>query len=503
MVELVVSPDRETLKKSHLVRKVDDPATGSGGMLTITKERIGQINDQAEVYLFGQEVNPETYAMCKADLFMKSPDGRDAESIAFGSTLANDKHAGERFDYMLTNPPYGKEWKMDQAKVEAEAEKGFAGRFGAGLPRISDGQLLFLQHMLGRMVEAKEGGSRIGIVMNGSPLFTGDAGSGESEIRRWILDASRDWLEAIVALPEQLFYNTGIATYIWVLTNRKAKARRGKVQLIDATDLWTPMRKSLGNKRREIAADHIKQIVEIHEAFAEGERSKIFPTTAFGYRKITVERPLRLNFQASPERIARLKDERAFAALAESKKKNAKERTAEEVKGRAKQKEVLAIVYKLAEITGGDVYNDRGNFERALDVVLMTAAKPSGIYKLPPPLRKAILSALSERDETAAICRDADGNPEADPELRDTENVPLGEDVQAFFDREVKPHVPDAWINADIRDPKDKEVGKVGYEINFNRYFYEYQPPRDLEVIEAEIKTLEKEIMEMLKEVTE
>ncbi len=490
MVELVVAPDRDMLKKNHIVRKVADPAAGSGGMLTIAKDRISEINPNAEVYLYGQEVNPETYAMCKADLFIKSPDGRDAENIAFGSTLSNDRHADKRFDYMLTNPPYGKEWKMDQEKVEAEADKGFAGRFGAGLPRISDGQLLFLQHMLGRMADAKEGGSRIGIVMNGSPLFTGDAGSGESEIRRWILE--NDWLEAIVALPEQLFYNTGIATYIWILTNRKAKARRGKVQLIDATDLWTPMRKSLGDKRHEIANEHIKQIAESHEVFAESARSKTFPTTAFGYRKITVERPLRLNFQASPERIARLKTERAFVVLAESKKKKGKEHDAEVAAGRKKQEEILARLATLPQT----VFKDRAEFERDLrglqdlEGLIKTAA-----------LRKAILSALSERDETTAICRDADGNPEPDPELRDTENVPLGEDAQAFFDREVKPHVPDAWINADVRDLKDKEIGKVGYEINFNRYFYKYQPPRALEEIETDIKTLEKEILEMLREV--
>jgi len=506
MVDLVLSQDREMLKKNHIVRKVYDPGAGSGGMLTIAKDRIVDINPNAEVYLFGQEVNPETYAMCKADLFMKSPDGRDAENIAFGSTLSSDKHADKRFYYMLTNPPYGKEWKMDQEKVEAETDKGFAGRFGAGLPRISDGQLLFLQHMLGRMVDAKEGGSRIGIVMNGSPLFTGDAGSGESEIRRWILE--NDWLEAIVALPEQLFYNTGIATYVWILTNRKEKKRRGMVQLIDATDLWTPMRKSLGDKRREIAADHIKQISEIHESFPESERSKIFPTTAFGYRKITVERPLRLNFQASPERIARLKDERAFAALAESKKKKGKEHDAEVAAGRKKQDEILALLATLPR----DVFKDRAEFERVLVGATLRGRPEQGKQTehgshtglpLPKPILKAILSALSERDETAEICRDADGNPEPDPELRDTENVPLGEDVQVFFDREVKPHVPDAWINTDVRDHKNGEIGKVGYEINFNRYFYRYQPPRPLEEIDVDIKTLEKEIMGMLREVAE
>ncbi len=498
MVDLIISLDIAALKQGRVVRTVNDPCIGSGGMVTITKDRIAEINGQAEVFLFGQEVNPETFAVCKSDLYLKSPDGRDAENILFGSTLSNDQHSSQRYDYQLTNPPYGKEWKMDQEAVEKESERGYAGRFGAGLPRISDGQLLFLQHMLGRMHPAEKGGGRIAIVMNGSPLFTGDAGSGESEIRRWILE--NDWLDTIVALPEQLFYNTGIATYIWILTNRKEKRRRGKVQLINATDLWTPMRKSLGDKRREISAEQIRQIVALYESFAENDRAKIFATTNFGYRKITVERPLRLNFQASPERIERLKDERAFVALAESKKKNTKEKTAEEATGHKLQEQVLALLRTLP----GDLFRDRAQFEKTLDVALdQSATRLEGRIKLSAALRKAILSTLSERDETAEICRDADGNPEPDPESRDTENVPLSENVQAFFDREVKPHVPDAWINADVRDAKDGETGKVGYEINFNRYFYEYQPPRALEEIDADIKTLEREIMEMLRGVTE
>ncbi|MCL5952077.1 MAG: type I restriction-modification system subunit M [Chloroflexi bacterium] len=496
MVNLILSQDVDALGQNHMVRTVYDPCAGSGGMLTTAKDRIHEINPNAEVYLFGQEVNPETYAVCKSDLYMKSPDGKDAETIAFGSTLSNDKHANRRFDYLLTNPPYGKEWKMDQAAVEREAERGELGRFGAGLPRISDGQLLFLQHMLGRMRPAEEGGSRVAIVMNGSPLFTGDAGSGESNIRRWILE--NDWVDAIVALPEQLFYNTGIATYVWVLTNRKQEERRGKVQLINATDLWVQMRRSLGDKRREISADHIRQITDMYTSFQESELSKIFPTAAFGYRKITVERPLRLNFQASPERIARLRDERAFAALAESKKKNAKEKAADEVAGRAQQEKILDLMRGLP----GDLCKDRDAFEKMLDATLdASAARLEGRIKLSAALCKAILSALSERDETAEICRDEDGNPEPDPELRDTENVPLGEDVYTFFDREVRPHVPDAWISTKVCDEKDGQVGRVGYEINFNRYFYKYQPPRPLEEIDAEIKALEKEIMEMLREV--
>ena len=288
-------------------------------MLTIAKDRIIEINRNADVHLFGQEVNPETFAVCKSDLFMKSADGRDAENIMFGSTLGKDQHVDKRFDYLLTNPPFGKEWKMDQTAVEAESDRGYAGRFGAGLPRISDGQLLFLQHLLSRMKEPNEGGSRVAIVMNGSPLFTGDAGSGESEIRRWILE--NDWLEAIVAMPEQLFYNTGIPTYVWVLTNRKPKNRKNKVQLIDATTIWTPMRKSLGDKRREISTDQIVEITQLFESFKESGQCRIFKTSDFGYRKITVERPLRLNFQASPERIERIQHEKAVVNLATSKKK--------------------------------------------------------------------------------------------------------------------------------------------------------------------------------------
>jgi type I restriction enzyme M protein len=459
-------------------------------MLTIAKDRIFEINQHAEVHLFGQELNGETFAICKSDLYMKSIDGRDAENIKYGSTLSKDQHADKHFDYLLTNPPFGKEWRMDQVAVEAEAERGYAGRFGAGTPRISDGQLLFLQHMLARMKDTDAGGSRVAIVMNGSPLFTGDAGSGESEIRRWILE--NDWLEAIVAMPEQLFYNTGISTYVWVLTNRKEEQRRGKVQLINATDFWVQMRKSLGDKRREISKEHIRRITEIYLSFTEGEYSKIFDTTDFGYRKITVERPLRLNFQASPERIERLNTQKTFTDLTTSKKKKTQEKLFEESVGHEQQQAILSMLKALPDI----LFKDRAIFEKELDKTAMR----SGL-KLPPPLRKTILTALSERDETAEICRDKDNNPEPDPELRDTENVPLKEDIWTFFEREVKPHVPDAWINEAIRDHKDGEIGKVGYEINFNRYFYKYQPPRSLEEIEVDIKTLERDILEMLREV--
>lgn len=492
MVKLLLAVENEALKVPQKVIKVADPACGTGGMLTIAKEEMLAINPKLNVYLYGQEVNPETFAVCKSDLYMKSADGRDAENIAFGSTLSRDAHVNETFDYQLANPPYGKEWKKDQQAVEAEAEKA-NGRFSAGTPRISDGQMLFLQHMLSHM---SEGGGRVAIVMNGSPLFTGDAGSGESEIRRWILE--NDWLEAIVALPEQLFYNTGIATYIWILSNHKTGERKGKVQLIDATAFWKPMRKSLGDKRREMTAEDLEQVTKLYQGFKEGEHSKIFKNEDFGYRKITVERPLRLNFQASPERIERLKDQTAFANLAVSKKKDKKEREKEEREGKKVQAEVLDALGKLPKT----LFKDRALFEAELDKVA-GATRESPLRSLSAPLKKALLAALSERDETAEICLDKNGNPEPDPELRDTENVSLSETIEVFFEREVKPHVPDAWTNLNVRDDKDSEVGKVGYEINFNRYFYEYQPPRDLEVIEAEIKTLEKEIMDMLKEVTE
>jgi type I restriction enzyme M protein len=449
MVDLMLAGDEDRIRQGRAVRTVYDPCCGSGGMLMITKEHVTvglrkngdllrpAINPEAEIHLFGQEVNPETWAVSKSDLFIKDPTGRDADNIAFGSTLSNDKHKGKAFDYLIANPPYGKDWKRDEDAVREEHTRGAAGRFAPGLPRISDGQLLFMLHMIAHAKKPGEGGSRIAIIMNGSPLFTGDAGSGESEIRRFILE--KDLLEALIALPEQLFYNTGIATYVWVVTNRKDPKRKGLVQLIDASSFWTQMRKSLGDKRREIPMTRARDILQILASFKDGETrivdkdgkqeevivSKIFPTTHFGYRKITVERPLRLNFHATPERIARLEEERAFKALAESKKKGAageKERAA----GEAEQE----AIRKLARSLSDTLFKDRDAFERALDAAVQKAD-----VKLAAPARKAILSALSERDETAAICRDKDGNPEPDSELRDYESVPLSESVDSFFAR--------------------------------------------------------------------
>ena len=372
-------------------------------------------------------MNPETFAVCKSDLFMKSKDSRDADEILFGSTLSNDRHSRATFDYMIANPPYGKDWKRDQDAVGAEHDRGAAGRFGPGLPRISDGQLLFLLHMLAHAKDPAGGGSRIAIIMNGSPLFTGDAGSGESEIRRWILE--NDWLEALIALPEQLFYNTGIATYVWVLTNRKRPERRGRVQLIDATAFWVLLRKSLGAKRRQVPFERKQDILRLLAHFEDGatrrvvqdgeERevvvSRVYPTTHFGFRKITVERPLRLDFQASPERIARLGDERAFVNLAVSRKKGPA-KAADEAAGREQQAAIRALLRGLPD----KLFLDRAVFEDELTRVAQQAK-----LKLAAPLRKAILSALSERNEKAEICRDREGCPEPDPQLRDTENVPF------------------------------------------------------------------------------
>ncbi len=529
MVDLMLAGDEKRIRRKGIVCTVCDPCCGSGGMLTITKEHITTglrtngrivsrpINPEAEIHLFGQEVNPETWAISKSDLFMKDPTGRDADNIAFGSTLSNDRHQGRAFDYLIANPPYGKDWKRDETDVRAEHERGVAGRFGPGLPRISDGQILFLLHMLAHAKDPKEGGSRIAIIMNGSPLFTGDAGSGESQIRRYILE--NDLLEALIALPELLFYNTGIATYVWVVTNRKETQRRGKVQLIDATSFWVPMRKTLGAKRREIPLDRAQDILKILADFKDGDTraiakngqheqvvvSRIFPTTHFGFRKITVERPLRLNFQAGPERIARIEAEKAFQNLAQSKKKGAAGAKAQ-AEGRAQQEALRRFLQGLPPT----LHKEREAF---LDLLTSRTKKTAGV-DLSAPLTKAILAALSERDETAAICRNKEGHPEPDPELRDTESVPLpvGNDpadthgvprsVRDFFNREVTPHVPDAWIDTSKRDVKDGKVGIVGYEINFNRYFYRYTPPRPLEAIEADILAIEQEIMQMLAEVT-
>lgn len=475
IVDLLVEPDMDKLSGLGVIRQVYDPACGTGGMLALTEEALKETNADMRVELFGQELNGESFAICRSDMLVT---GHDPDQIAYGNTLTQDAHTSRKFHYMISNPPYGVDWKKYKEPIEAEAkDMGQDGRFGAGTPRVSDGQLLFLQHMISKMRQ-DEAGSRIGIVMNGSPLFTGGAGSGESEIRRWMLE--NDWVEAIIALPTDLFYNTGIQTYVWLLSNRKSVERRGKVQLIDASGeaFWKSMRKSLGSKRREIPDEARAEIVRnytLYEA-ADDKISKVFPREAFGYREIRVERPLQLAFEVTAEKIEALKAEKAVQKL--------------------KGDEVEALLAVLAELPREHRWMSRDSFEADLQTALKTAG-----VKIGAPVKKAILSVFGECDEDAEVCRDKKGQPEPDSDLRDTELVPLDETWQSYVEREVKPFVPDAWVDESHTDASDGEVGRVGYEINFNRYFYEYVPPRRLEEIEAELKALEAEIAGLLKEV--
>jgi type I restriction enzyme M protein len=488
MVNVLFSRDNKELSKPGKIVTVYDPASGTGGMLTIAKEHILEhINPEATIELFGQELNPETFATCKSDMLIK---GENADNIKPDSSFSHDGFKGQTFDYILSNPPYGKEWKQDETAIRDEYARGTAGRFSAGLPRISDGQLLFLQHMISKMHPKNSEITRIAIVFNGSPLFTGDAGSGESEIRRWIIE--NDWLDTIIALPDQLFYNTGIFTYIWIVTNRKEPSRRGKISLINGTDMFVKMRKSLGNKRNEISDDQIKEIAELYLENIENGRVKVFDGYEFGYRKVTIERPLKLNFQASDERIKRLDEEKAFADLAVSKKKKDNQlKLVDETEGKELQEKIKDTLNGI----GDRLYKNYDQFAKVLDDRL-----DKGGVSIPASVRKTIINALSERDETADIVRNSKGEPEPDPELRDYESVPLNDDIDEYFDAEVKPHVPDAWINTSVKDDKDGKIGKVGYEFNFNKYFYKYHPPRSLEEIDNDIQKTQNEILELLRE---
>jgi len=484
MVNLLFMLDSDMLTTKGIVKTLYDPACGTGGMLSVAEDYVRELNPDARLEVFGQDYNAQANAICGSDMMIK---GQDIEHIAYGDSFTDDHFPRHKFDYMLANPPFGVEWKPEADFITREhEEQGFGGRFGAGLPRINDGSLLFLQHMISKMKEPVEGGTRLGIVFNGSPLFTGAAGSGESEIRRWIIE--NDWLEAIVALPDQLFYNTGISTYLWIVTNRKEPHRRGNVQLVDATGFFKKMRKSLGNKRNEICEGQRDEITRLYGSFADGEHVRVFDNTDFGYWRITVERPLRLNFAVTEEHLARVKEAGPFASLAASRKrKDTKAAQAEVEAGRRQQDDILAALRTLA---GHGVVKNRDAFAD----MMQAAFKKAGL-KVPPTLFKAILMALAERDETADVCIDAKCKPEPDPELRDYENVPLKEDVGEYMKREVLPHVPNAWV--------DESKTKVGYEINLNRYFYKYTPPRPLEEIEADLKKIEKEIADMLAEVTE
>lgn len=496
MVNLLLNPEAD-LAKSHVVKTIFDPACGTGGMLTAAETYIKELNRDAKPHLFGQDWNKESYAVCCSDMLIKGEDAR----IEYGCSFEQDFFTKNKFDYMLANPPFGVEWKNQKKTITDEHEKlGYNGRFGAGLPRIDNGSLLFLQHMISKMRSPDEGGSRIGIVFNGSPLFNGDAGSGESNIRKWIIE--NDWLEAIVELSDQLFYRTDIYTYIWILTNKKEDHRKGKIQLIDARLFYNKMKKSLGKKRNIIGDgeddrfDHISLITKIHSDFIHNHElefesngdiqqaivSKIFDNEDFGYQTITVERPLRLNYQATEERIIRLYGIASFVKLAESKKKDPAERLQDIEAGKALQERIKVA---LTDMDANIIYKNRGQFQRALKQALLQHRLELGVTE-----QKAILEALSERDETADIYTDAKGRPEADTELRDTENVPLKEDIETYFQREVLPYIPDAWI--------DHKKTKIGYEIPINRHFYVYQPPRPLDEIEKEMKTMEQKISELL-----
>ena len=463
---LVFAADDEALTTAGVVRTIYDPTAGTGGFLSCGMEYLHELNPAARLATFGQELNPESFAICKADMLIK---GQDISNIKLGNTLSDDQLPLEKFDYCLSNPPFGVDWKKVEKQVRDEhLLKGHSGRFGAGLPRVSDGSLLFLQHLIAKM---KPEGARIGIILNGSPLFTGGAGSGESEIRRYILE--HDLLDTLVALPTDMFYNTGIATYIWVLSNHKPAERKGKVLLINASDLHSPMRKSLGSKRKQLSDEAIEQIVRLASRYEASPIAKIFPTTAFGYRRITVERPLKLAFYPQDaERLASLTADKGWDKLDGS-----------------LQSVILTALGQFAEAK----LLSRDKFKKQLTKLL-------GEVKLPAPAFKLLVSHLAEQDDAAEVCK-TKGEQEANADLRDNENVPLGEDIYDYLKREVLPHVPDAWIDTSKTDPLDGQVGIVGYEIPFNRHFYQYQPPRELAAIDADLDAVAKEIMQLLAEV--
>lgn len=581
---LVLMEDDDVLTKEGVVRTIYDPTAGTGGFLSSGMEYIHELNPQARVRAYGQELNPESYAICKADMLIK---GQEVDNIKLGNTLSNDQLYTNKFNYMLSNPPFGVDWKKIVDKIKDEHTlKGYDGRFGAGLPRVSDGSLLFLLHLISKLRDTADAGGRIGIILNGSPLFTGGAGSGESEIRRYILEA--DLLEAIVALPTDMFYNTGIATYVWVLSNKKAPERQGKVQLINGVNLCGKMRKSLGSKRNEMSRDDIATITRTFGAFevvdareldkpAEQKSnrgrqaanpqteapktfaSKIFATHEFGYRRITIERPLRESYQFSDERIAALRfapkplnaamkwvyetygghwsdeeDCKHYGVLAEhetairkhvkahfSELKEAKIKELLHVETWAKQKQALLKAKQLQAVIGTEQHDDMNGY----DATIKAACKSQNI-SLDTYEKKQIIAAVSWINPDAEkvikkVHKNTTANPQyglfevagktleykPDGNLRDHENVALDPSQsvndlnEAYFAKEVQPHVPDAWIDASKTDDKDKEIGVVGYEIPFNRHFYQYQPPRDLVEIDADLDKVSAEIMALLREV--
>ena len=474
MVNILFMEDDELLATPGVVRKLLDPACGTGGMLAEAQTYLREHHDAAKLYVYGQDYNKRAFATAASDMLMKQVDHNGlGMNVRFGDSLTDDEFAGERFDYLLTNPPFGVDWKKQRQAVKQEHDTdGYDGRFGAGLPRVSDGSLLFLQHMWSKReavnpAEHKHG-SRLAIVFSGSPLFTGGAGSGESNIRRWFIE--NDWLEAIIALPEQMFYNTGIGTYIWIVTNRKAKRRRGKIQLLDARDVWTPggneeSKRSLGDKRRHLTGKQIADIVRLYGHQVDGETSKTFDNADFGYTRVTVERPLRLRYRMTIEDKARFLD--ACPHLLD---------------------DVQAIDKHIGRESQGDWNLVWGHVEGLLY---------SRKSRWKATEKRLFRSVFTEKDpEAEPVGRSGRaGGHEPDPALRDFENVPLKDDIDAYFHREVLPHVPEAWM--------DRSKDKVGYAINFNRHFYKYTPPRSLEEIDADLRAAEADIVRLLREVTE
>jgi type I restriction enzyme M protein len=511
VVDLLMAGDADVKnRKPGLLRKIYDPTCGTGGMLSISEEELRAATDgKAATELYGQEINAESYAICKADMLVK---GHNPSRIAHGNTLTEDGHANEKFHWMIANPPYGVEWKKFRETIEEEAKaQATNNRFTAGLPRISDGQLLFLQHMLSKRHAS---GSRIGVVFNGSPLFTGGAGSGESEIRRWILE--NDWLEAIVALPTDIFYNTNIQTYVWLLATGPARSpeRRGKVQLIDASGeaFWKAMRKSLGNKRREIHDDGRALVCALYESAQETDASKIFSTFDFAYREVRIEQPLRLKFTITEEGLFSLAETRAFQKLSRLQRSD--------------------VIDHLRNILGGQVFMSRDSFltamEKAFDHVAPMTQKTPGKSIGPASFGESItrsmenfseniqilfgdkpkttfmkeaISIFGETDPDADICYDSKGNPEPDTKLRDYESIPLKEDWVDYFKREVRPFAPEAWVDENYTDERDEQIGRVGYEINFNQHFQKYTPQQAVEDIDANLRSLEREIADLLAKV--
>ena len=496
MVTLLFHGDEDVLSVPGVVRTMYDPTAGTGGILSVAEEHLRKFNSRATLKLFGQELEDETYAICKADMLIR---GQDPANIMLGDTLAVDMHPGKTFEYQAANPPYGVEWKPAEAAVKREHAKGAAGRFAPGLPAIRDGQMLFSLHLLSKMqpVVGGKGGGRIGVVHNGSPLFTGDAGSGESEIRRHILE--HDYLDCIVALPTDMFYNTNITTYLWFMTNRKSPERRGKVLLIDASAMSVLMKKNLGKKRREFTPDCVQRIARAYADFQplqwhehpdspDGKtgrvlKAKVFEREHFFYRKVTIERPLRMRFQASAEALKLLGYDTAFGKLPQE------------------QKDLLTQA-----IQGMDAhatYMDAEAFRAALHASAAVVADKHGwigkAAKLSAKSLELARKYLGTKDKNAEPTTNEKGEVLSDSELRDAEYVPFHEDIEAYFDREVYPHWPDAWINHEVRDAQDEKTGVVGTEINFNREFYVYTPPRSREAIAKDIEAKEQKFMELLR----